>query len=541
MKFAIIAAGEGSRLTQEGVTCPKPLVEVGGEPLIIRLIRVFMSMDATEICIACNEQMPEVVERLREIQLREQSKLKKRLPLRVIPVTTPSSMHSFYALSEWLAGDEPFVLTTVDTVFRADEFSAYVKAFRQVLAEGYDGLMGVTDYIDDEKPLYVGTDNDMMVTGFYDDVLSGCKYISGGIYGLTPSALTVLRDCVENGVHRMRNFQRSLVASGKRLKAYSFSKILDVDHQADIEKAERFLAKHPTVIGLARAEEFSPNSVEKDRAILEEVVERLNGQIVSERDFLRLANGQMTNDNEEPLSFHYPLSFSKAQKCVILNMGRLKETQDVLKKWEQAGAIVVNPARGVENCRRSRLDALMREKHLPVPPQEGNHGYWLKRGDMSAQVAEDVVFCKDLQALDEAKARFARRGLAETNANDDVNFQLKNFIVQAHVPGDLVKFYGVEGTGFFRIFYPQEDGDFKFGDEQRNGLPQYYSFQKEKLQSVAEYVSRLTETPVYGGDAIIKSDGDFVIIDFNDWPSFSRCRDDAAAAICLLVNGLRPK
>lgn len=32
------------------------------------------------------------------------------------------------------------------------------------------------------------------------------------------------------GMSRMRNFQRQLVADGLRLKAYPFSKILDVDH-----------------------------------------------------------------------------------------------------------------------------------------------------------------------------------------------------------------------------------------------------------------------------------------------------------------------
>ena len=39
----------------------------------------------------------------------------------------------------------------------------------------------------------------------------------------------------------MRNFQRQLVKDGLRLKAYPFSKILDVDHASDIEKAETFL------------------------------------------------------------------------------------------------------------------------------------------------------------------------------------------------------------------------------------------------------------------------------------------------------------
>ena len=37
MKFGIIAAGEGSRLSSEGIGSPKPLVEVGGEKLIDRL------------------------------------------------------------------------------------------------------------------------------------------------------------------------------------------------------------------------------------------------------------------------------------------------------------------------------------------------------------------------------------------------------------------------------------------------------------------------------------------------------------------------
>ena len=46
---------------------------------------------------------------------------------------------------------------------------------------------------------------------------------------------------MENGMSRMRNFQRQLVADGLHLEAYPFSKILDVDHAGDIVKAEAFL------------------------------------------------------------------------------------------------------------------------------------------------------------------------------------------------------------------------------------------------------------------------------------------------------------
>jgi NDP-sugar pyrophosphorylase family protein len=100
--------------------------------------------------------------------------------------------------------------------------------------------MGVTDYIDDEKPLYVGTNDALQITGFFD-TCEQPKYISGGIYGLTPKAIPVLQRCIERGESRMRNFQRALVADGLLLKAYPFSKVLDIDHASDIQKAEDFL------------------------------------------------------------------------------------------------------------------------------------------------------------------------------------------------------------------------------------------------------------------------------------------------------------
>lgn len=234
MKYAIIAAGEGSRLAQEGVAAPKPLVRVAGEQLIDRLMRVFAGNDASEICVICNEQMTDVAAHLQAVADAGV------LPLKFTVRSTPSSMHSMWELSRWLH-DEPFVLTTVDTIFREQEFTAYVAAFQQLIARGEaDGLMGVTDYIDDEKPLYVATDEALRITAFLDSC-DHPQYISGGIYGLTPQAIPVLQRCIERGESRMRNFQRALVAEGLRLKAYPFSKVLDIDHASDIQKAEAFL------------------------------------------------------------------------------------------------------------------------------------------------------------------------------------------------------------------------------------------------------------------------------------------------------------
>lgn len=230
MNYAIIAAGEGSRLAQEGVAKPKPLVDICGEPMIGRLINLFCRCNAESISIIVNEQMTEVREYIESLSL--------DIPLNLVVKTTPSSMHSFFELSRVIPKGR-FCLTTVDTIFREQDFRPYIEAMEA--DERYDGMMAVTDYIDDEKPLYVQTDDDLNITAFRDERYDGAKYISGGIYALNEKAIDVLADCMERGVARMRNFQRALVDAGLRLKAYPMGKILDVDHAGDIEKTENFI------------------------------------------------------------------------------------------------------------------------------------------------------------------------------------------------------------------------------------------------------------------------------------------------------------
>ena len=231
MNYAIIAAGEGSRLVQEGVQLPKPLVNLCGTPMIKRLIDIMMSCNPESLSIIVNEQMTRVREYLESLTL--------PVPFRLVVKTTPSSMHSFYEVSRHF-GSGKFVLTTVDTIFRPEDFRKYVEAFEA--DNNADGYMAVTSFIDDEKPLYIDVDSRMRITAFADKPFPGVKYISGGIYGLRPQALEVLRHCMDSGVSRMRNYQRALVEAGEDLQAYPFPKIIDVDHAGDIATAEAFLS-----------------------------------------------------------------------------------------------------------------------------------------------------------------------------------------------------------------------------------------------------------------------------------------------------------
>lgn len=230
MNYAIIAAGEGSRLAKEGIAKPKPLVDLNGEPMIGRLINLFLRCNAESISIIVNEEMTEVRSYLESLTL--------PVPFNLVVKSTPSSLHSFYELSRVMPAGK-FCLTTVDTIFRENDFRAYIKAAEA--ATDCDGMMAVTDYIDDEKPLYVDTDAEMNITAFRDARYDGARYISGGIYALGGRAVGMLEECMEKGISRMRNFQRALVDAGLRLKAYPMGKILDVDHAEDIRKAEEFI------------------------------------------------------------------------------------------------------------------------------------------------------------------------------------------------------------------------------------------------------------------------------------------------------------
>lgn len=262
-----------------------------------------------------------------------------------------------------------------------------------------------------------------------------------------------------------------------------------------------------SAIAVRRAERFSPNSVERDDLILQAV-----GTAI--RSLAPYIDTIMTVE-EDDLTDIVPMA------DVYFSMARSEDALNFLDEAEKRGSIVVNSAQAVFNCQRSRLNRLMQQAGIAMPPLRGNDGYWLKRGDAAAQSHNDVVFCKDEKEVEEARKQFAQRGITDV-------------VASSHVKGDLVKFYGV-GHRMFRYFYPTDDGMSKFGDETLNGAAHHYRFNSEQLQKEVFRLAHLTRVEAYGGDAIIDNKGHFYIIDFNDWPSFSRCREEAALAIAQTI------
>lgn len=230
MEFAIIAAGNSSRMAEDGISIPKPIIPIVGVPMIKRLINAFISNGATSLVVIINEQMSAVKDFMEQLDL--------TIPLNIIVKSTSGSLVSLNEVSQYLKGDK-FCIATVDSVFVPAEFDDYIQDFKN--DNLYDGSMAVTTFIEDESPLYVEVDNSMNITDYSNDRPNNVKYISGGIYCLTRKALDVLRDCIDAGVLSTRLYQKRLVQSGLRLKAYPFEKIVDVDHVADIKVAEELI------------------------------------------------------------------------------------------------------------------------------------------------------------------------------------------------------------------------------------------------------------------------------------------------------------
>ncbi len=482
MRFAILAAGEGSRLRQEGVAEAKPLIRVGGETLLERLLRIFMHNGADDIMVICNDLRPEVNETL--LRLEREGLDGRALPLRHVVRTTPSSMHSMYEMRHMLRGG-PFILTTVDTFFSESEFARYVQAFARCQA---DGMMAVTDFVDDEKPLYVqtapGDGGTLAVTAFLDaDPRHTCTYISAGVYGLTDKALATLERCVESGQSRMRNFQRALLGDGLRLEAWPLGRVTDIDHASDIPR---------TVVGISRDARFSPGSVAKDEAIMREVSAHLTEQGMLCR---LVSEAQLADGTALPPADAY------------LNMSRSPRVNRML---HEACRPCVNTPAATQLC--------VARKYVSgsaAPP------LWLKRTDTCAQDEGDVVFCATADNLAQALRDFRRRGIAQ-------------YVAQPHYEGDVVKFYGVAGTGFFSA--APAVGTDKFGHQLP--APHGYARDDARLHAMAEQTAADMGTMVYGGDAVVSADGTMHIVDFNDWPSFSACRAEAGAAIALAATRL---
>ena len=274
------------------------------------------------------------------------------------------------------------------------------------------------------------------------------------------------------------------------------------------------------IAGIMRAGAYSPNHIGNDAAIFNATADELRKRgcvvdIFSEEDFIA----------------------SDIDARVILNMCREQASIAKLQKLEDDGALVINSGYGIENCTRERMTRLLLSHGIPYPDslivntdesvvrqlsEAGFSSCWIKRGDFHAMHKEDVSYCRHTEEAQDMLQEYWLRGI-------------RRAVINRHLEGDLIKFYGVSGQPFFYWFYPFDMGHSKYGYEAVNGKSQGIPFSEEYLREICQKASDVLEVKVYGGDCIVAPDGSIRIIDFNDWPSFAPCRKEAAPFIAKCV------
>ncbi len=275
------------------------------------------------------------------------------------------------------------------------------------------------------------------------------------------------------------------------------------------------------IAGIMRAGAYSPNHICNDAAIFNIVAEQLRKRgcevnIYSEEQFI--ANGVKDCD-------------------LILNMCREPRSVEMLQKLEDNGRLVVNSGYGIENCIRERMARILTGCGITYPESiivdtnefvrdrlkgAGISKCWIKRGDYHSRHKEDVTFVRHAEEAQEVLQEYFLRGF-------------RRAVINRHLEGDLIKFYGVAGTPFFYWFYPLIDSYSRFGNEAHNTPAVGTHFDMSKFTKMCGEAAEALGVVVYGGDAIVTSDGEVSIVDFDDWPSFAPCREEAAPYIAKYV------
>jgi hypothetical protein len=274
------------------------------------------------------------------------------------------------------------------------------------------------------------------------------------------------------------------------------------------------------IAGIMRAGAYSPNHIGNDAAIFNVTAEHL-----------RKRGCEVKVYSEEQLMA------GEVKEDIILNMCREQRSIQILQEKEDAGALVINSGYGIENCTRERMTRILIGSNIPYPEslmvntnevikeqmvKAGFTQCWIKRGDFHAMHKEDVSYVRHPEEAQEVLQEYFLRGI-------------KRAVINRHLVGDLIKFYGIQGSPFFFWFYPFDEGHSKYGHEAINGKSRGIEFDHDRLRSICQQASEVLDVKIYGGDCIVSPEGEIRIIDFNDWPSFAPCRNEAAPHIAKCV------
>jgi NDP-sugar pyrophosphorylase family protein len=230
---AILAAGYGQRLRPSSGGLPKPLIDLGGQPLLFRQIDLLIKTGVSPIHVIVNS---ETHRRMRERDLHPPEAVE------LLIRNTANSMESLLSLGEHVA-EGFFLLMTVDAVLYASDIRSFVTNATKFIANRVlrlDGAFGVVKWRGDANPLFAHIADDGVITAFRE---SQSPMVTAGIYLLSTAVFVHATEARIRGLDAMRHFFAFLLEKGMRFGALEVPQAIDIDSPTDLIAAREMIAR----------------------------------------------------------------------------------------------------------------------------------------------------------------------------------------------------------------------------------------------------------------------------------------------------------
>ncbi len=200
MKAVILAGGLGTRISEESVSRPKPMIEIGGKPILWHIMKIYSTHGINDFIVCCGYKgymikeyfanyflhMSDVTFDMHKNEMEVHSRYAE--PWRVTLVDTGENTMTggrLKRVSNYLQGEEAFCFTYGDGVSNIDvsasiEFHRKHRKLATVTAVQPAGRYGALDMTGD------------LVKGFIEKPKGDGGWINGGYFVLSPDCLNFI-------------------------------------------------------------------------------------------------------------------------------------------------------------------------------------------------------------------------------------------------------------------------------------------------------------------------------------------------------------
>jgi glucose-1-phosphate cytidylyltransferase len=202
MKVLILAGGLGSRLSEETILRPKPMLELGGKPIIWHIMKIYSFYGFNEFIILCGYKgymikeyfahyflhMADITVDMTNNSIRHHNNNAEPWKITMIDTGLDTMTGGRIKRAQEYVGDETFMLTYGDGVadIEIDKLVEFHNnhgkhiTMTSVLPEGRFGALSI--------------DNSTMVSSFKEKPIGDGSWINGGFFVCNPEVFNYLSD-----------------------------------------------------------------------------------------------------------------------------------------------------------------------------------------------------------------------------------------------------------------------------------------------------------------------------------------------------------